>query len=172
MKKFLFLFVTVVCVALSGCKEDMKLPEYIQIDGIVYKFLDNLNLEVSQINVATPTQYKGDIVVSSSVYTLTISQASEVVGVGESAFYNCTELTSVSFPATINYVSKAAFANCTALQSITIRSLEPPTIDPTAFDGCDTEKITLYVFLESVDAYKLNKVWGKLNVKPYPLEDA
>ncbi len=173
MKKFLFLFTVLATLFLGSCKDEVTLNRYQQFDGIVYYIVDSLDLEVSHATIHHQPEYKGDIVISTPIYTLLgIEKDCKVIGVGESAFYNCTELTSVSFPSTIRYVKKNAFSNCTMLKSITIRSINPPTIDPTAFEGCKTENITLYVFIESVDAYKKDEIWGKLNVKPYPLEDA
>ncbi len=115
------------------------------------------------------TQYEGVIEVPSKVSFVTYEW--QVTGIGDSAFYNCTKLISVVLPATIQYVNKDAFNNCSALTTIVCKSLNPPTIDPTAFKGCETDKITLYVALESVDAYKQNDVWKSLNVKAYAVEE-
>ncbi|MFA7172642.1 MAG: leucine-rich repeat protein [Kiritimatiellia bacterium] len=61
-----------------------------------------------------------------------------VAEIGESAFENCTTLTSVTIPATVRYIGKAAFFNCVLLTDITLQGWSLSTIDDWAFAGCES----------------------------------
>lgn len=66
-----------------------------------------------------------------------------VTSIGEKAFYNCSGLTSITFPSTITTIGKGAFEECTALKSITIPE-GVTTIGEDAFSRCVTvESVTL-----------------------------
>lgn len=55
--------------------------------------------------------------------------------VGETAFSNCTSLTSVYLPSTLIYIGNAAFANCSSLKEISIPD-GVTTIGVLAFSSC------------------------------------
>ena len=60
-----------------------------------------------------------------------------VTRIGDYAFYNCTELTSVEIPEGVTYIGESAFACCQSLESVTIpRSVTE--IGEGAFESCDS----------------------------------
>lgn len=59
----------------------------------------------------------------------------KVTEIGESAFSNCTELTSIYFPQSITDIWCCSFTNCSGLASICIPS-SVTTIYSCTFDGC------------------------------------
>jgi cbb3-type cytochrome oxidase subunit 3 len=58
-----------------------------------------------------------------------------VLKIGAYAFNNCTELTSVNMPASINEIGDHAFENCSALSNVTI-PYAVTLIGPSAFKDC------------------------------------
>lgn len=58
-----------------------------------------------------------------------------VTGIGDSAFYNCTGLTSVTIGDSVTSIGRYAFSGCTGLTRITIPN-NVTNIDPYAFSGC------------------------------------
>ena len=58
-----------------------------------------------------------------------------VTRIGESAFYNCTGLTSLTIPNSVTSIGTNAFSHCTNLTSITIPN-SVTSIEPYAFYGC------------------------------------
>ena len=59
----------------------------------------------------------------------------EIKEIGESAFYGCTGLTSITLPASLTKIGRYAFSDCTGLTSITLPA-NLTTIGGGAFYGC------------------------------------
>lgn len=88
--------------------------------------------------------YYGDVYIPDSIsYNGTTFS---VTGIGERAFSDCTNLTSVKIPSSVKRIESKAFYNCTGLTSVTFSSTTPlpmrwnwydeEYIDSTAFKGC------------------------------------
>ena len=83
-----------------------------------------------------------------------------VTHIAETAFMNCTGLTSITIPSNVEYIHEqqyvyGAFYGCTGLTSITVNRVTPPTIlnnGGTTFN--DTNNCPIYVPSASVSAYK------------------
>lgn len=89
----------------------------------------------------------------------------EVTEVGDSAFRQCKQLTSVILPPTIREIGKQAFTYCNKLQSLTISSTNPPDLvgnDVFNLSGNQpqpTEKPTLYVPNDLLEYYKSRTIY-------------
>ena len=70
-----------------------------------------------------------------------------VTSIGESAFYNCIGLTSVTIPNSVTSIGESAFSGCTGLTSVTIPD-SVTRIGYSAFYGCS--KLTSITIPESV----------------------
>lgn len=71
----------------------------------------------------------------------------------EAAFENCDALTSITLPASLDYVGKSAFYSCNALETVTFEENSIiKTIEDYAFRGC--EKLALLVLPESLEEIK------------------
>ena len=66
----------------------------------------------------------------------TYSIPSTVTTVGEGAFWNCTELTDITFPNRLDTIEGSAFRQCTGLKEITFPS-SLTTIREYSFENCD-----------------------------------
>ena len=96
-----------------------------------------------------------------------------VTEIGEGAFENNTNLTSVSIPSSITNIGDKAFKGCSNLKSITVNITTPISLSALAatrrmmtradgssvFDGVDKATCILYVPEGSVDLYKAAPVW-------------
>ena len=60
-----------------------------------------------------------------------------VTNIGDSAFYGCKNISSVSVPSSLNSIGDSAFYNCTSLSSISIPSCVT-SIGDAAFYGCNS----------------------------------
>ena len=58
-----------------------------------------------------------------------------VTSIGDSTFYGCTGLTSITIPESMTSIGKAAFYNCSSLTSVTIPN-SVTSIDDYTFSGC------------------------------------
>ncbi len=81
-----------------------------------------------------------------SIKTVVIGD--NVTTIGDSAFYNCSALTSVTMPDGITSIGSAAFSQCAALAAITLPA-DLETIGSYAFLGCS--KLTKVVVPEGVE---------------------
>lgn len=107
----------------------------------------------------------------SEITSIDIREGIKEIGVG--AFEGCSCLTSVIIPTTTTKIGGRAFSLCYNLTQIVCKSTVPPVIpfyDPLdiysgmAFDSVDKSQCTLYVPLESVEAYKSAYEWNEFNI--------
>ena len=108
------------------------------VDGIYY------HVENGQATVTNNGQtgcYSGDVVIPDVVTYLGISYP--VVAIGDSAFKNCTALTSITPANSIATIGISAFENCTGLTSIIIPESVTLIYSP-AFDGCTGVKSLIF----------------------------
>lgn len=66
-----------------------------------------------------------------------------VTTLADSAFARHAELCAVVLPATVTYIGHAAFAHCSGLGSLTLLTLEPPEVSPTAFNRANAYALLL-----------------------------
>ena len=119
---FLFSLILSVVFSTSALAYDVK------IDGICY----NLNSEGKTAEV-TSGNYYGSIFIPSSIKVNDAKYT--VTSIGESAFYSCSILSSVTIPNTVTSIGASAFAFCSDLTSITIPN-SVTSIGRSAFLSC------------------------------------
>lgn len=86
----------------------------VKIDGLCYNFNNNTNTA----SVTSGSEHQGAVSIPASVtYN---GKEYKVTEIGVDAFYGCKDLTSVTFPNTLEYISVKAFMNCTGLTTVTI----------------------------------------------------
>lgn len=96
-------------------------------------------------------------------------RGSGVKELGETAFANCTALTKVFLPASVEKIGYLAFGLCSALQSITIDAYNPPTLGDDIFFGLNADQIpNIYVPAVSVNDYKKAAQWSTYAAKIHP----
>ena len=99
------------------------------INGISYE-LDSKTASVERNN-----KYTGNITIPEVVvYEGTTYKVEEI---SDSAFYNCTSLTSVTIPNSVTSIGEGAFNGCQSLTSIDIPN-SVTSIGERAFDGCQS----------------------------------
>jgi len=81
-----------------------------------------------------------------------------VTSIGQYAFSNCLGLTSVTIGDSVTSIGDRAFAFCTSLSFITSNPITPPTLGANVFYDVP-ESSTVYVPCESVPVYKTNRDW-------------
>lgn len=82
-------------------------------------------------------KYKGsstDVVIPSYI------NEGKVVSVGNSAFYGCSFVISVSIPNSVMFIGPSAFCGCASLKFVSIPD-SITSISPSAFEGCPLETI-------------------------------
>ena len=84
--------------------------------------------------------------------------AYKVVGIGDTAFYGCNSLTSVTIPNSVTTIGDAAFRGCTSLTSVTIPD-SVTTIGLGAFLGCTSLTTVYYTGTE--------EQWNNISISAY-----
>ena len=91
-----------------------------------------------------------------------------VTSIGGYAFYNCSELTSVTIPNSVTSVGKYAFYKCSGLTKLVSLAVEPPICGEGAFEKVDKTTCQLLVPQESINKYKTANQWKKfMNILRY-----
>ncbi len=115
MKKSLLCFLILLMVPLASMAYDFE------VDGIYYKLTGSSSVAVTY--KVKPTwnstgSYSGHITIPSAVNHNNKSYA--VTSIGDSAFYCCSSLTSITIPESVTSMGSSAFEDCSSLTSITI----------------------------------------------------
>ncbi len=83
-----------------------------------------------------------------------------VTSIGNSAFMNCSGLTSIEIPSTVTSIGSYAFQNCTSLRDITSEITDVFVTGDNAFTGC--ENATLHVPAGTYVAYSGRADWNRI----------
>ena len=102
---------------------------------LYFKITDNTNHYVQVVSPesyswGSETQPTGSIDLPATISDGTTTYS--VTSIGNAAFYNCTSLTSITFPGGMTGIGEDAFSN-TGLTSLEVNV---PTVGPYAFYGC------------------------------------
>lgn len=93
----------------------------------------------------------------------TITIPNSVKGIGKYAFEGCSNLALVTIGNGVSYIRERAFYNCPKLTAVYCYAETVPDTHSKAFDGTPTEKSTLYVPANSVEAYRATWPWSNFN---------
>ena len=123
-----------------GATENKKIPVLEGTEGLGYALInDGAAYEVYGIGAATDT----DIIIPATF------EGKPVIGIGNSAFYGCSNLTSITFFENITRIENWAFSECSSLTEITIL-VSVTAIGAYAFEECSS--LTSITIPDSVTA--------------------
>ena len=85
----------------------------------------------------------------------------EIMSIDNSAFSNCTSITSIELPIGVSYIGQRSFYNCTALHDIYILTSTHPDMSYsyTAFEGVNKNICILHVPFGTKSVYQQASVW-------------
>lgn len=159
MKKALFLLAVLTMI--------FTLPATAQkatIDGVTYEFNEPASGEATVVP-SSNSEYRGEVFIPATVtyngqeYTVTV--------IGDNAFKQCRELTSVSMPYTIKSLGNKAFFQCTGIITIRCDAIEPPAIyGKSTFHNMDANKVTMIVPGQSIAKYAAADYWKDFIYNP------
>lgn len=131
------------------------------VDGIYYLIMGIEN-GINRVNVTSGgsgNTYSGDLVIPETVNWQGTTYT--VVGTNAGAFTNCTDLTSITLPATTERCYNSFLDNgCTNLTAITCLAITPPA-DLSGFTADQYANIVVTVPKNSVAAYQADENWGQ-----------
>ena len=111
MKKIILSLTLLLTVSMSAFAQEFP------YNGINYKILSETDMTVE---VGVSLSFNGsELIIPEKVIMKYTQKEYTVTGIGESAFFNNTFVTSVSIPATMKTIGNEAFKNCSNLTSLT-----------------------------------------------------
>ena len=174
MKKQLLLIVMLLSTAASAFA-----VEEVEIDGLWYEVVAKAK-EAKVIQHKNNVKYNGDIVIPETVVYEGVTYS--VTSIGDYAFWDCSDLTSVTIPNSVTYIGDYAFQNCSGLTSVAIgggvKSIRSgafanceeltdvtcyakiiPSTESNVFNDSYIEYATLHVPTGAINAYKATEPW-------------
>jgi hypothetical protein len=125
----------------EGCSSliSISLPANVINIGY-YAFSECASLVAIEVNSANKNYSSRDGVLFNKAETELITYPAEkklstytvpttVTSIGESAFYGCSSLVSISLPASVTSIGSGAFLECTNLSSVNVLAQMPPKLD-------------------------------------------
>ncbi|MEE0888933.1 MAG: leucine-rich repeat domain-containing protein [Bacteroidales bacterium] len=126
MKRLLLLICTLLCANVLSAQTTFW------IGDIQYEITSTNPAEV-EVNNATSA-----ITTANIPSTVTYQETTyDVTAIGDSAFYDCRSLTTVTIPNSVTYIGDRAFKSCSSLTSVTIGN-SVTSIGGAAFSGCSS----------------------------------
>lgn len=124
---------------------------------------------VGSNGIITSEYYVGEAIIPESVDFA--GDTYLVTGIGEEAFINCLQLTSVVIPANVTAIGDKAFWNCIGLAKITCQATVPPVGNRNVFEVEGEEDLIyhnaiLYLPEGTIDSYKSQAPWKYFNNYP------
>ena len=155
-------FLTLITVALTMLSSTKSFAYDCEVDGIYYYRVSTSELEVTNkvFSDQNRSAYTGTVNIPSTVtYN---GRTFTVVSIGEYAFRDCSQITSVSIPASVKSIKGFAFYNCSQMTKVNI-----PTavsyIGSNAFEGC-ASLVSLQI-PNGITAIENNTFFGCLALK-------
>lgn len=123
MKKQLLLLVVLILPLIASA-------DAVEINGIYYNLYTDFN--VAEVT-SNPNKYTGSIVIPESVNYNNVTYS--VMSIGNEAFDNCSDLTSITIGSSVTSIGNQAFDGCSKLTSIKIPN-SVTSIGDAAFNEC------------------------------------
>jgi len=155
------------CIGLKSVTVALDNVNYVSDNGVLFN--KNKTTIVKYPSSKRGTYYNipmsvtsiGSMAFEHSTNLRSITIPNSVTSIGREAFYNCAGLTSITIPNSVTSIGICAFSSCNNLKEITNLSLTPLHIDSETLE-CLPDGICLYVHDNSVNAYRADSVWNKI----------
>ena len=133
----------------SSFSQIMPISDFlVQVDGINYEIKPRTKEAI--VICKSTGKYSGNIVIPESIIHKATTYS--VTSIGEKAFFECVDLTSVTIPNSVTSIGNRAFSYCTNMPSITIPN-SVTSIEEGAFRYSGLKSITIPNSVTSIKDY-------------------
>lgn len=115
---------------------------------------------ISSLVLPSTLRYIGSSAFEDCTSLTSLSLNDGLLSIGGSAFEGCAGLQTLSIPSTVNTISINAFKNCKGITDVYCYAESVPDTHFDAFDATPTEKSTLHVPTNAVEAYRTSWPWS------------
>ncbi len=105
------------------------------------------------------TKDKKKIVAFPSAKAKSYTVPSNVTSIGDNAFLDCQDLTSITLPSSVTSIGSNAFVGCSGLKEFYVNNSTPPSVGTYGFDDVHMSTCKLYVPVGSKEAYAAADQW-------------
>ena len=152
-----------VCTGLTSINVASDNSNYCSVDGVLFN-KDKTTL------IEYPGGKQGAYTIPNSVTSIgetafygctgltSVTIGNSVTSIGNQAFNKCSGLTSVTIPNSVTSIGEAAFYGCSGLTSVTCFATTPPQLDYAVF-SFSISSCVLYVPAGSISAYQSADGW-------------
>lgn len=159
------------CLVLQEIIVDDNNSFYSTVDGVLYS-KDKTELLLCPSGKQSHSIYLnttsiGDFAFIDCYNLTSITIPEGVTSIGIGAFAGCESLTSIILPKSIKFIETDAFLDCINLVSVTCKASTPPSCEPDIFDYVG-RSLEIYVPESSVQEYQKAKPWEKNKITPIP----
>ena len=136
------------------------------VGGFTFEILDAVNKTVAVAQGHYPVLTSNDIDIPESVTYKNVHYS--VISIGKYAFWDCSDITSVTIPNSVTTIDEYAFADCHGLTSMTIPN-SVTTIGDYAFENCSgMTNVTIGNSVTSIGNYAFYGCSGLQRIEAYP----
>ena len=149
--------------------------QYAYIDGLYYNSYTEYAYEGTQYKQVVRAEVTHREYSESNSYSLSKIEIPDTITIGNnkyavkrigsSAFYKCTNLSSVTIPKTIESIQSSAFAGCSNLKEIILYPSSCPSVNTYSFTSIASDAI-FYVPMNLCSSYRSSYNWKSLNIQP------
>jgi hypothetical protein len=120
-------------------------------DNTTFSFSDGVLIDLGQLMI------KRCVTSKTGAYII----SPDISFIDNSAFSNCTQLTSITIPESVVYIGQRAFYNCSGLTGIYLKATTPIDMSnsASAFEGVKMNRCTLFVPIGTETNYRAAGIW-------------
>ena len=134
-----------------------------EVDGIYYNINGN---NVAVASSPYSSRYSGDVIIPETVSYDSVTYA--VTAIDNEAFWDCSDMTSITIPNSVITIGNEAFRYCSGLQDVTIPS-SVTSIGNGAFCWC--RGLTSVTIPSTVTSIGINPFWGSSSITSITVEN-
>ena len=131
---------------------------YLVVNGVLHSFA--IGCGATEFTVPDSVSEIGNSAFYNCSSLTSVTIGSSVTAIKDSAFEYCSSLKTITIPDSVTSIGSSAFYNCSSLAEVYCKPTIPPTGGYNMFNNNAADR-KIYVPAESLDAYKNHEDWSR-----------